>query len=334
FILALFAFSVFSCQDETESIVQDTSNNFTKTSPIASLISRVSQYETTIDNVLDGTSNCAIKLPAHVTVDGQYVYVVSQSDYEAVQDIKDQSSTDDDKVHFNYPITIIYPNYYEHVLNSEAEFNTMMAGYGDDSAYHEVSCLNFNYPITINIYNTNNQVASTVTIQTDSQLYNFIHELNNSQIVGIVFPITITNPNSQQITIHNNVELETAINSAVGSCSNSSTSTPFSDVLTSGSWYVSYFFEENHEETYHYNGYNFTFNSNGTSLAVKTTTTISGDWDIHNTTPERLDLHFTGSQLEELEKNWTVQEYTTTYIRLKTGNGGPEDCSYLSLTKN
>lgn len=338
FVFALFALTIFSCQTDSESIVQDTSNNFSKTSPISLLISRVSQYETTADNVLDGTSNCSIKLPAHVTVNGQYVYVGSTSDFQEVQDIKNQSTTDDDKVHFSFPITIIYPNYHEHILNTEDEFNTMMENYGDDSPYHEVSCLNFNFPIVINIYNTSNQVASTVTIQNDTQLYSFIHGLDDSQIVGIVFPITLTNSNSQQVTINSNAALEDAINNAVSSCNTSPTPTSLSDILTSGSWHISYCYY-GHDETNYYTGYNFTFNANGNCAAVKNASTINGDWDINNSMPQRLDLHFDGDQLHELETNWDVQEYTATYIRLRRqssgGGGGPwPQSSYLSFTKN
>lgn len=339
-ICTLLALVVTSCQSEGDTVIQDTTNNFTKTSPISSLISRVSQYETTTDNVLDGTSNCSIKLPAHVTVNGQYVYVTSAAGYQEVQNIKNQSNMDDDKVHFSFPVTMIYPNYYEHMVSNETDFNTIMAGYGDDGPYHEVSCLNFNFPISINIYNTNNQVASTTTITGDSQFYNFIHNLNEAQIVGIVFPIVVTDSNSQQVTIHNNDELEDAINTAVGACNTVVTPTSLSDILSSGSWYISYSFHGS-DCTNQYNDYDFTFNANGECTAVKNSTTIHGDWDINTGPTQRLDLHFDGDQLHDLETNWDVQEYTSTYVRLRKQNGGgggggpwPEQSSYLSFTKN
>jgi hypothetical protein len=331
FVFALFAFSLFSCQDESGIVIQDTTNNFTKTSPISSLISRVSQYETTADNVLDGTSNCSIKLPAHVTVNNEYVYVISEADFQAVQDIKDQSNSDDDKVHFGFPITIVHPNYHEYTITSETQFDGILAGYGDDSSCHEVSCLDFNYPISVNLYNTDNQVASTVTIQSDIQLYGFIHNLNDSQIVGIVFPITLTNSSSDQITINNNAALEDAINDAVSNCNPAPSPTSLSDILTTGIWHISYCFY-GYDATYLYNGYNFTFNANGTSIAVKNATTIQGDWDINNGMPQRLDLHFDGSQLHDLETNWDVQEFTSTFIRLRQSSGS--NGYYLSFIKN
>ena len=335
-VFVLFAFAVFSCQEEGQSVVQDTTNNFTKASPISLLISRVSQYETTADNVLDGTSNCSVKLPAQVTVNNQYVYVISEANFQTVQNIKNLSSTDDDKVHFAFPITIVYPNYQEFTINSESQFYSILAGYGDDSSFHEVSCVDFNYPISINLYNTNSQVASKVTLQTDIQFYSFIYNLNELQIVGIVFPITLTNSSAQQTTINNNTQLEDAINDAITSCSSGSTPTLLSDILTMGNWHVSYFFEDGNS-TDQYSGYSFTFNANGTSIAVKNSITIDGDWDINDSgIYDRLDLHFDGDALHDVETNWDVQEFTATYIRLRrqsSGSGGSQS-SYLSFTKN
>lgn len=337
-VIALFAFTVLSCQVEQQSVAQDTTNNFTKASPITSLISRVSQYETTADNVLDGTSNCSIKLPVHVTINGTYVYVSDASDFQEVQDIKNQSNTDDDKVHFSYPITIVHPNYHEYTINTETQFDTILANYGDDSACHEVSCLDFNYPITINIYNTNNQVASTQIIQHDTQLYSFIYNLNDSQIVGIAYPITLTNSSATIIPINNNTQLEDAINYAVNNCGTVPTPSSLTNVLTSGSWHISYYFYEDHDETYEYTGYNFTFRPNGESRVVKNSVITEGDWDINDSGMlDRLDLHFDGSALHDLETNWDVQEFTATYIRLRcqySGGGGTQHYSYLSFTKN
>lgn len=331
----LFALVFFSCQDETQTIKLNAENSFTKTSPISSLISRVSQYETTADNVLDGTSNCSIKLPAQVTVDNQYVYVFSQADFQTVQDIKNQSSTDDDKVHFDFPITIIYPNYHEHSIASEAQFESILAGYGDDSPYHEVSCINFNYPISINIYNTNNQVASSVVLQNDNQLYNFVQNLTSGEIVGIVFPITLTKTTGGNVIVNNNTQLEAAINTAVDECTTSGlTPLVLSNVLTSGTWHVSYFYGDN-DETSYYNGYNFIFNISGTSTAIKNSITVNGSWDIHNEiTYQLLDLNFSGSTLEELHKNWKLLELTATCIRLKHESGTGSNNYYLNFTKN
>lgn len=335
-LYSLFALLFFSCQEETETTTLNAENSFAKTSPIASLVERVSQYETTADNVLDGTSNCSIKLPAHVTVNGQYVYVATESDFHTVQDIKNLSTSDDDKIHFGFPITIIYPNFYEHNVASEAEFESILEGYGDDSEYRDITCVNFNYPVSINIYNSNNQVASSVTIHGDNELYNFLQNLVTGEIVGFVFPITLTKSTGDTVVINNNTQLETAINTAIDDCIiPGPTPLVLSDVLTTGTWYVSYFYGDGNDQTNYYNGYNFTFNSDGTATAIKYSTTTNGQWDIHNeSTYQKLDLNFSGSALDELHEDWKVLEFTATSIRLKHVSGGGSENHYLNFTKN
>lgn len=334
-LYSLIALVFFSCQKEKETIALNTKNSFTKSAPLSALLKRVSQYETTADNVLDGTSNCSIKLPVHVTVDNQYVYVASKADFQTVKNIKNQSNTDDDKVHFSFPITIVYPNFQEYNVVSESQFESILAGYGDDSCYHDISCIDFIYPISINSYNSNNQVASSITIQNDNQLYSFLNNLIDGEIVGIVFPITLTNSNNENVVVADNTQLESAIENVISNCETSgSVALVLSDVLTSGTWHVSYFYDDQ-GDTYNYNGYNFNFNANGSCTAIKNSATINGYWDIHNeTTYQRLDLHYDGSTLYEIEEGWKVLEFTATTLRLKHESSYTSDSHYLNFTKN
>ncbi len=331
----LLALMLFSCQDETESVTLNSENSFAKTSPLSSLVKRVSQKPTSIDNVLDNTSCFSVKLPVGVTVDSQYRHLYSEADYAIIQNIKDQSGSDDDIVHFSFPITLVYPDYHEVVVATQSQYDSIVAQCGSGSGFSEISCIDFNYPVTLNIYNYNNQVGSSQTIQNDSQLYNFINGLTDGEIVGFVYPLTLTKAGGATVNVSANSQLETQIDSVIDDCSSSGpTPLSLSDVLTSGSWYVSYCFDE-HDETSYYAGYNFVFNANGTSKATKNATIINGDWDIHNESGyKRLDLQFDGSALYEMEDNWKVLEFTETSIRLKELSGGGSENHYLNFTKN
>ena len=331
----LVLLTFLSCQDESETSILNSDKSFVKSSPISSLISRVSQYETTADNVLDGTSNFSIKLPVQITVNNQNVSVTSEADFITVQSIKNQSNSDDDKVHFEYPITITLPNHQEYNITSETQFENIVAQYGDDGAYHEIACIDFNYPISINIYNANNQIGSSITVQNDVQLYSFVQNLVEGVVVGIVFPITMTKSNGNSEVVQTNLQLETLINNVISDCSiPSPTPLLFSDILTNGSWHVSYFYDD-HDETYNYSGYNFNFNPNGTAIAIKNTTTINGNWQIHNENNyQKIEFNFNGMVLEELEEDWKILEFTATTIRLKHESGSGTENHYLNFTKN
>jgi hypothetical protein len=149
-----------------------------------------------------------------------------------------------------------------------------------------------------------------------------------------VYPISLTKSNGQVVTVNNNTQLESTINGVIDDCSSSgSGSLDIADVITNGTWHISYCYY-GFDQTSYYNGYNFTFHDNGTSVAIKNTNSIDGDWDVHyDTSPQRLDLNFDGSTLHDLAANWNIQELTTTYLRLKRESGGGGDY-YLDFIKN
>ncbi|PZO29009.1 MAG: hypothetical protein DCF13_07455 [Flavobacteriaceae bacterium] len=105
--------------------------------------------------------------------------------------------------------------------------------------------------------------------------------------------------------------------------------------MTSGTWYISYFQEDDDIETDDYAGYNFTFASNGTSIAVKNATTINGTWEQYlDSGHNKLELEFNGNVFDEIEEDWRIIEFSTTVIKLKHVSGGDGSIDYLTFTKN
>jgi hypothetical protein len=105
--------------------------------------------------------------------------------------------------------------------------------------------------------------------------------------------------------------------------------------MSNGTWYVSSFINDTTDDTYHFNGYNFTFSSDGTSIAVRNTTNINGTWsDYMDDGNAKLDLSFDGDLLDEIEDDWRVLEYSKTLIKLRHESGGNGEIHYLSFSKN
>jgi len=334
-LFVLCSVLLFSCQSESENITLNLDHSFTKAAPLSSLIERVAQYATSRDNVLDDTSCFGIKLPVAVTVNSQAVTVTSVAGYTTVQNIKNQYTNDNDEVYFTFPITIVYPDFHEINVANQAQYAAILAGCGDDSGFKEIDCIDFNFPFSINIYNSNNQIASSIAIQTNSQLYIFLQNLAEGVIIGIAFPITLTTSNGDNMVINNNTELETAINNSIDDCA-IITPVPLvlSEIFTSGTWYVSYFYDSS-DETNYYNGYVFNFSGNGSAFAVKNTNTITGSWQIHTENSyQKIEFNFDGSVLEELEEDWKVLEFTGTVVRLKHESDSGSDNHYLNFSKN
>lgn len=90
-----------------------------------------------------------------------------------------------------------------------------------------------NYPITINIYNSTNQIASSVSIANDQMFFDFFKNLTDSQYFALNYPVQITDNKNHVTSIANNSQFENAIKYALDNCSeNINTSLDFQQILT------------------------------------------------------------------------------------------------------
>lgn len=337
-VTLLFSFAI-SCQTEEETIVQDNAQSFLRNSPIAELLARTSQNPTSLDNVLDNSSCFSVQLPVTVIVNNQQITVMDEADYQTVQNAIDAFSDDDDIVNFVYPITIRYQNFQTQVLQDADDLDDVLDDCGDDDGFDEIDCISIVYPIVINIYDSNNQIANTVTITSNSNLFNFLNNLSNNTYVAINYPITAINSNGQTVTLNSNSALENFIDDSIDDCDDDNSgggsgNNNFTTILTSGTWYVSYFQEDDDVETTMFSGYVFTFNNNGASTAVRNSITTAGTWSTYEDSGEnKLELNFDGLALDEIEDDWRIIEFSATQIRLKDVSGGDGSVDYLTFTK-
>ncbi|WP_348810554.1 hypothetical protein [Flavobacterium maritimum] len=336
-LMSFVAILFISCQSEETVIIQDTTQNLTAASPLTDLISRVSQNPTSKDNVLDNSSCFTVQLPVVVIVNGTQMTVSDQNDYITVQDALDAFSDDDDIVNFVFPITIQYQNFNTQLIADSDQLEEVMNNCDEDDGFDEIDCINLNYPIKIDIYDSNNQIANTISIQNDTDLYNFLENIESDAFISINYPVSVTDANGQNVVITNNSDFEDSIEDAIKDCDdNSGTggSADFISSLTDGTWSVSYFFN-NVDETPNYKGYTFTFNSNGTVVAVNGTTSIVGTWSTFvDSGKELFVIQFDDNRLDELKEDWIIAEYTTSNVRLKNESSSAGETEYLYFTKN
>ena len=333
-VIIFLGLFVFSCQSDDETQISIPTGSLTKSNPLTSLLSRVSQNPTFRDNVLDGTSFCSVELPVTVVVNYNKVVVSTKEDYSLVSSIIDEYENDDDKINFMYPITMLYRDYNTIVINNESELIALKESYGEYEDFHEIECIDFNYPFVIKTYDTNSQIAKSISIQSNVQLINFIENLKSTDVYEIAYPISMSGVDGETTTIHNNQELNTAIESVIHLCDDSSgehSEGELSKIIVNGVWYVSYFVDDNKDETQEFDGYNLLFQSNGTLKATKGDSTIYGSWSSYTDDGiEKLDIDFDGTKLEELGEDWKISEFNYSSVKLKHGDGSKIDYLYLA----
>jgi hypothetical protein len=133
------------------------------------------------------------------------------------------------------------------------------------------------------------------------------------------------------------------------SCTNKNDDTPSNTTQTtvktnvqSGTWRITKFIDSGTDETNHFAGFNFTFNSSGVLNANNGTTIYDGNWSItdsNSNDDSQDDLDFNISfnitnDFEDLNDNWDFISQSTTTIALIDVSGGNGGTDYLTFEKN
>jgi hypothetical protein len=331
FILSLICITIFGCQKEESETIGTRDTSLNKNSALTNRLGKASQATTSNDNVLDGTSAYSVKLPVTITLNGQVIVVTSESQFTAIQANKDASASDDDIVKFTFPITIILRNYQEVVINNQDDLDDIEE---DEDDISEVDCVTIIYPITINLYNTNNQIASSLTIQNDSQLINFIKNITSTTIYELKYPVQVKDANNVTLNITSNEQFIDVIDDSILDCGlNAGNVTGFEDILKSGQWKITFFNDDDDDETAQYVGYVFTFNADKTISIINGAQNSSGTWNFFlDSGVYKLDLTFADSNLGELIEDWMLLEFNNSKIDLKVSDDD-DDVNYLEFSK-
>jgi hypothetical protein len=112
--------------------------------------------------------------------------------------------------------------------------------------------------------------------------------------------------------------------------------------VQSGTWKITKFIDSGVDETVHFTGYNFTFNSSGALGAVSSSNSYNGTWgitDSNSNDDTQSDLDFTinfilTNDFQDLSDDWDFISNSTTKIELIDVSGGNGGTDYLTFEKN
>ena len=320
--IAVFLLLLFSCQSEIDEQNNNSQGTITTVSPLTTYLQRVAMVRTVQDNMIDGSSYCTIKLPYTVTVNNEQIAVNTGADYQKVLDNTNASNYDDDIVKIDFPVTMVYYNYIEKLIPNQTDFDALIDYWNlYPDLLSKINGLNINYPITINIYNSVNQVASSQSIVSDETFFNFIKNLNESQYISLKYPITVADYKDQTKTISNNLEFENAIKYAIDYCpENNLVTLDFTEAITNGSWEIPYFYD-GAVKTSNYSGYTFVFKTDKSAVATKSGISETGQWEssVQNGVRE-IKIVFSTGVLSKLNFSWKLFEFNNSQIRLRDIN--------------
>jgi len=343
FIAILFT----SCRKEEMEIVQAPDDQvLVANSILANLMQQTAMNDGSIDNIIDKANCFNIKLPITVTANGTNISLDAKEDLSAIEYVFDTSDDDIDTAELIFPITIVLNDFTEVAINDMNEFNTHVNGcHGENESDSDIECLDFQYPIMASIFNTANELIDTKTMVNDFQLYGFLENIDQNDIVNLGFPIKVMLLDQTEININTLNELKNTIEMYANTCDDDDdydyndddcdhcTKEELTTYLTNcNNWAVDMLERNDNDYDNIYDGYEFNFYENGTIHVYWTGSEAYGTWSTSGS-GNNLSVVINIPDLPYCNNNWVLHELQSysgeTRIDFRLG-----DDDRLRYTKN
>ncbi len=118
----------------------------------------------------------------------------------------------------------------------------------------------------------------------------------------------------------------------LSSCKKENTGSGIDQVVTTGTWTVTYFVESNETKTSDFSGYTFGFSSSGQMTASKSGVNTTGTWGWDDSSSKFHISIGSSKPLSDLTDDWLVLEKTDNLIKLKNDN--PSKYELLNFARN
>lgn len=321
-LLGILLLGIQSCRTADEEIINPpVEQALQPNSTLSNLMSKTALNDGSSDNIIDQANCLSVQLPVTVTVNGTVLTINDPSQLQDIEDIFDLLDDDVDTIVISFPITVILTDFSTVTVNSNTELLALAAQCnGENQPDDDIECIDFNYPITASVFDQNNDVIDTITINNDSEMYIFIENLADYAAVTINFPITVTLADGTSLVIQDIQELENAIDAAENTCDedddndyndddcNNCTTDSLLDFLTEcQTWTVDKLERNDMDLEDQYVGYNFSFGMDGSVSVSEGSNTFNGTWQSSGTANSiEFTLNITG--LNDFNDVWFLHE--------------------------
>lgn len=104
--------------------------------------------------------------------------------------------------------------------------------------------------------------------------------------------------------------------------------------INNGKWKVTRFEEDGKNETDHFSGYVFSFNTDGSVTATKGSNTVKGTWSTgSDDSKSKFVINFPSAPFSELNEDWIIKSGSAGSIQLQHTSGGDGTIDYLNFEK-
>ncbi len=213
FLIVLITISCMKEVDVTEGENPNTNNS---NSEITNKYKRIGMYDGTLDDFIDSISCSSVKFPYSLLANNIPLTISNISDYQLVKDIFNLSAIDLDTIVFDFPITIINQDYSETIVANNTEISNLSA-ICDSAIINNLSaitCVDIQYPISISLFNLDNDQTTFISIESDQDLFIFMNNLPQNEVYSVQYPINVSISSATSI-VNNDSDLKSIIDNCI-----------------------------------------------------------------------------------------------------------------------
>jgi hypothetical protein len=320
--------SLIACQQEQVIINDPQANSLDAMSPLADLVGLTTLNDGSADNIIDNSSCITVVLPVNVIANGIELNIATPDDFVLIERIFDESADDTDVLDIIYPIEVILSDYDIEEISSDSDLAEVTADCLENGLDDDIECVDFKYPLSLSVYNANNQVAEVIEFTSDSTLYDFLESLDDQLFFTFNYPVTMMLSDSSEVVVYSNAEMEALIDEVDDSCDEDDDSdyndddadtTELSGILMARGWEVTYLFNVQ-DQTSAFENIAFAFRESDLAEAYTGNLIIEGDWGVYGDDGTlEFELEFTEEYPFSLleEEDWSVVSYDSLVVELR-----------------
>ena len=321
-LILVLALLLTSCREEESVLIEGPQEEILKAnSNVANLLQNTTSNDGSDDNIIDNASCISIELPVTVQVAGLEIIVDDPDDFETIEDIFDEFDDDEDVVEIIFPITIVLSDFTEVIITDMNELENFTDDCNGENEFDDdIECADIKYPVIATLFNSSNEIINTFTLSSDQELYEFIDDLDEEDIVNVNFPITVILYDGTEVQVSNLQMLETILEDAEDDCDedddndyndddcDNCTTDQLADVLIACSeWGVDKLERNDQDLEDLYTAYKFNFANDGTLTAESDTDMFSGTWET-NGSGNNITVAINIPNLSDFNATWNLHE--------------------------
>jgi hypothetical protein len=209
-ILLILILTLASCYDDDSTLIES-ENTAHISSRLTRSIKSISLHDASFDDFIDNSSCLSLEFPYQV---------FENSVLKTINNIQDIELLDENSnIEIVYPVTAVSYNYEKHQINSIADHNTIVSACESSFTLNAHKCLDFQYPVSIKLYNRVGNSFQSINLDHDQDMYVFFDNLQDTDIYEIEYPIALSDHTSgTSKTISSNLGFDTLFNETLRDC--------------------------------------------------------------------------------------------------------------------